>query len=195
MEQLNLRIDELFLVGIIVFAGLSVILQCVSLIKIAQIQNSQKHRAQNNQNSANDGKKHGNQNQNQNKNRKQQDNRVNQNNRPAQQQTNQNKPQQQSAPEKKFEKIVSNAMPLKETNVQLANRPKNQQDKPKVYSERTTTVQKQERPANAPIKQQELPRAEVEQKPQIAPQQQNREPVKQAEVKSEDTSSVQYGRR
>ncbi|MCL1947364.1 MAG: hypothetical protein FWF51_09505 [Chitinivibrionia bacterium] len=197
MEQLNLGTNELLLVGIVVFVGLSVILQCISLIKITQIQNGLKHRVHNNQISANDGKKHGNQNQNPNKNKKQQDNRANQNNRPAQPQINQNKPQQPNAPEKKFEKIVSNAMPLKETNAQLANRPKTLQIKTKVYSERSaTTVQKQERPANAPIKQQDLPKVEIEQTPQaVAPQPQNREAAKPVEVKNEDMSSVQYGRR
>jgi len=210
---------ELYLVGIIVLVGLSVILHCVSLVKIAQIQNSQKPKAQTNQNSANDGKKHGNQNQNQNnKNKKQQqDNRANpnpnqNNNRPVQpQQANPNKQQQQqqpqqNAPEKKFEKfekIVSNALPLKETNTQLASRPKNQppqnNNKAKVYSERPAAAQKQERPANAPIKQQDLPKTEhEEEKPAaaVATHNQNRESVKQAEVVTEvKNEDVQYGRR
>jgi hypothetical protein len=195
----SLGINESLLVGILVLVGLSVILQIASLIKIAQMQNGQKHKMQNNQVSANNGKKHGNQN----KNKKQQDNRGNQNNRPVQHATNQNKSQPQVVTEKKFDKIVSNALPLKETNAQLANRPKNQQNnKTKVYSERPTEAQsyKQERPANAPIKQQELPKAEIEQeKPQQNQSSDTANPPKRKtdaipEIK-EDAGSVHYGRR
>jgi len=210
-------LENLVSVLIIALVGLSVILQLATLVKITQIQNGQKHKAQNQNPAHNHGKKHGNQNQNQHKNKNQQDNRVNQNqnnNRPAQPQQqqanpNQNKQQQpQSAPEKKFEKIVSNAQPLKETNAQLANRPKPQQQggnnnngKPKVYSERTTPatpgVQKQERPANAPIKQQELPKSETEreEKPQPQPQQPKVEAPKVVEEVKNDDASVSYGRR
>jgi hypothetical protein len=96
---------------------------------------------------------------------------------------------------------------LKETNAQLANRPKPQQQqggnngKPKVYSERTAPaqsggVQKQERPANAPIKQQELPKSEAdrEEKPQ-QPQQPKVEAPKAVEEARNDDASVSYGRR
>ncbi|MCL2844300.1 MAG: hypothetical protein FWE23_02470 [Chitinivibrionia bacterium] len=203
---------ELILVVVIALVGLSIILQLTTLVKITQIQNGQKHKPHNQNPVHNHGKKHGNQNQNQNKNKNpQQDNRVNQNNnRPAQQQQanpNQNKQQQPSAPEKKFDKIVSNAQPLKETNAQLANRPKPQQQggnnngKPKVYSERTAPaqnqgVQKQERPANAPIKQQELPKSEADREEQ--PQQPKTEAPKatpQVEEARNDDASVSYGRR
>jgi hypothetical protein len=210
----SLGINEFLLVGILVLVGLSVILQFASLIKIAQMQNGQRHKTQNNpQSSVNNAnmKKHGNQNQNPNKNKKQQDNRANQNSRPAQQQSqqqsaNQNKPQPQAAvPEKKFEKIVSNALPLRETNAQLASRPKPQpqNNKAKVYSERpnngnnASSQPKQERPANVAIKQQELPKTEIaREKADTETAQTPKAKVEVvAETKNEDAASVQYGRR
>jgi hypothetical protein len=199
----NFGSNELILVVILVLVGLSLILHFVSLIKITQIENGQKNKVQNyNNNSGNDGKKqHGNQS---NKNKKNQDNRANQNNnRPAQQPAaNQNKAQQNNAPEKKFEKIVSNAPSLKDTNAQLATRSKNQQGKLKVYSERPATSQKQERPANVPIKQQDLPKSESEQEkkrtaiPEEKPETNNTKVAEaKAEIKNEEAGSVRYGRR
>lgn len=191
---------------ILIFAlvALSVVLQMVSLIKMTQIQNNQKRRAQNSHHHNNNGgKRHGNQH-----NKKPQQDRANQNNRPQQgqqqgqlQQSNQNRPQQQpKEPAKTFEKIVSNAQPLKETNAQLANR--RQGGKAKVYSERTSSpvnsaVNKPERPNNAPIEQKEMPKFEVrEEKPQ-APQAQEpkAEAVKAAPATEQNSGDVSYGRR
>ena len=215
---MELQAQEMLIAGVLAVVLLLLLMQFVVLIKITQIQNNQKHKQSGN-NPANNGQKHvSNQNQNQNQNKKH-DSRPNQNqnnNRPAQQnQPNQNK-QQQGGGEKKFDKIASNAQSLKETNTQLSARPKPQQQqqqqngKPKVYSERTggnnattasgTTApsgiaaQKQERPANAPIKQQELPKSEENaEKQQVIAAEKTTEPV--TEVKTEHANSVQYGRR
>lgn len=193
--------QQMLLAGIFAVVLLLVVMQFVVLVKITQIQNNQK-RKQGGQNPVNNGKKSVN-----NPNKKH-ENRPNQNNnRPvAQNQANTNK-QQANNSERKFERISSNAQTLKETNTQLASRPKPQQtNKTKVYSERTTPAEtktaaphshKQERPANTPIKQQELPKSEeiTQEKPQIiANEKPSVETVKTEEVKTE-TASVQYGRR
>jgi hypothetical protein len=197
MQLETLGNNEVVLGGILVLVLLSVIIQVVVLIKLTQIQNNQKYsKTQNHQNPADDGKRHGNQHQN----KKTQENRANQNNRPAQQQGNQNKPQHHSGAKKEFERIASNAVALKDTNAQLANRPRNSQNKPKVYSERTAVSQKQERPSNTPIKQQEMPaNADVESEKSLAAaaliEKPVTETVKTAEVKTEQSGSVQYGRR
>ncbi|MDR0305037.1 MAG: hypothetical protein LBH98_09785 [Chitinispirillales bacterium] len=194
--------NEMFFV---ILLGLSVILQLISLIKITQFQNSQKHRESKN-NSVNDGRNRAQQN-NQNPNKKNQGNNISQNNRPSQQNGQRTQPQNI---EKKFERIVSNAQSLKDTNSQLGNRskdnkninqPNQPQNKPKVYSERPA-VQKQERPANVPIKQAET----VEQKkPEAVFTESANNGVKaNLETKTESamdvktqqqSGSVQYGRR
>jgi len=199
--------SHLVIIGVILL-GLVMILQLVSLIKITQIQNNQKHR-ENKNNSVNDGKNRPQNNQNPNK--KNRDNGGGQNNRPAQQ----NAPKvQHHGGEKKFERIVSNAQPLRETNAQLGNRSRenknfnSQPNKPKVYSERTV-VQKQERPSNVPIKQAETAKPEVveQEKPQSVSVESAANGVR-ASVNSEartenavnakqqqQSGSVQYGRR
>jgi cytoskeletal protein RodZ len=188
-------------------ALLVLVMQFVILIKVAQIQNNQKHKPSGHHSAVN-GQKHGN---NPNKKHGNNPNQNQNNNRPTQQ--NQAKPNnhQQKDGEKKFEKIGSNAQSLKETNTQLAQRPRPQQgNKPKVYSERTDgktssdantandNTQKQERPANTPIKQQELPKSE--EKAQGNMQAANAQTIEIkaetiAEVKNEQANSVQYGRR
>jgi len=213
---MELQAQETLLAGVLAVVLLLTVLQFVVLIKITQIQNNQKNK-QGGHNPANNGQKHGN-NHNQNK---KPDNRPNQNNnrptqQPQQQQPQQNQPnankQQQNGAEKKFEKIGSGAQSLKDTNAQLAARPRPQQQngKPKVYSERTAGTgantaptnanpqnpQKQERPANTPIKQQELPKSEEVQ--QEAPQviaAQNSTEIKAEANTAEQANSVQYGRR
>jgi hypothetical protein len=199
---------ETYVVIVVILLGLTVILQLISLIKITQIQNNQRHK-ENKNNSVNDGKNRPQNNQNPNK--KNRDNNVGQNNRSAQQS---NQKVQQQGGEKKFERIVSNAQPLRETNTQLGNRSKenknfnSQSNKPKVYSERIA-VQKQERPSNAPIKQTETIKPEtIEQEKQKAvfaeSVTENIKANTNSEVKSEvaidakaqqSSGSVQYGRR
>lgn len=195
---------QMLIAGIFAVLGLLLLLNFIMLVKITQIQNSQKRKP----NFANDGKKHGN-----NPNKKHEP-RQNQNNNRPQSQANANNKSQTNAQsgEKKYEKIGSNAQSLKETNTQLAGRPRPQQTNKKVYSERpagnaatnaNNNQQKQERPANAPIKQQELPKAEVAATPE-----QSLKPAieKTAEIKAEniaevvaevktEAASVQYGRR
>ena len=203
----TLGTNGLLLAGIFMLVLLSLAINLVSLVTIMQMKNNQK-RKQNGYNPTNDGKKHSNPN-------KKHEPRQNQNNnRPTQQnQVNQNKPQQANGGEKKYEKIGSNLQSLKETNAQLANRPRPQQGNKKVYSERpagnvvananNNAPQKQERPANAPIKQQELPKPEVVAEPthSIKPAVEKTTEIKAekiaevvAEVKTE-AASVQYGRR
>jgi len=204
-----MEITVLVIISVILL-GLTTILQFVSLLKITQIQNNQKHR-ENKHSSVNDGKNRPQNNQNPNPNKKNRDNGGGQNNRPAQQ----NAPKvQQHGGEKKFERIVSNAQPLRETNAQLQNRSKenknfnSQPNKPKVYSERTA-VQKQERPSNAPIKQTETvkPAENEQEKPQSVSAESVDNGVKanlnsEAKVESavnakpqQQSGSVQYGRR
>jgi hypothetical protein len=212
--------QQMLIAGILAVVLLLLVMQFITLIKITQLQNNQKRRPSG-VNPAIDGKRHGN------NPSKKHENRQNPNsNRPAQQnQVNPNKVQQQQPKEggeKKFERISSSAQTLKETNTQLAQRPRPQQgSKPRVYSERTSTTvnananvsaentnvnannnvqQKQERPANAPIRQQELPKSEeiVQEKPQVvATAVEKTTEIKAetiAEIKNEATS-VQYGRR